>query len=109
MMSDAETLARLRRRAAKTENVGTLRHIADETSDLAGIAPECLLSDVADFQDRIAAKIERLGGKAVSRRQQSADQPSRLAGPAIRMCVTPWVEENGVRSRMIYSASDVPP
>jgi hypothetical protein len=68
-MTDEETLARLRRRAARTENLGTLRHIADETSDLAGIAPECLLSAIANFQDRVADKIERFGAPPVRRRQ----------------------------------------
>jgi hypothetical protein len=59
-MRRAEELQNLRYRLAGTENLQTLRRLGDEASALAGIAPEALLFEVADFQDRLASKIERL-------------------------------------------------
>ncbi len=74
-MSDADTLARLRRRAARTEILGTLYHIRDAASELASVAPENMLNDIADFQDRLCLKIEALGGTAVPKRPSvSADR-----------------------------------
>jgi hypothetical protein len=76
-MTDEETLAHLRRRVAATENLGTLRHLADAASALASVAPESLLSGIGDLQDRIASKLERLGAPPV-RRKQAVD-PEVLA------------------------------
>jgi hypothetical protein len=80
MMSDAETLQKLRKRLCHTEVLGTLRHLADEASELAGIADESLRGDIADLQDRLAAKIERLGGIAVAKRPQSSADFAELDG-----------------------------
>jgi hypothetical protein len=79
-MSDAETLQKLRKRACQTEVLGTLRSLADAASELAGIAEESLLGDIADFQDRVAAKIERLGGIAVAKRPKSSADFAELDG-----------------------------
>jgi hypothetical protein len=53
-MNDAGTLAHLRRRSARTENLGTLRDIADAASELAAVAPEALLPEIASLQERAA-------------------------------------------------------
>jgi hypothetical protein len=81
MMSDAETLARLRRRVAGTENWGTLRHLADAASELSAVCADEMLNAVADFHDRIADKVEALGGKAV-RRRQAVDTDSEVLAVA---------------------------
>jgi hypothetical protein len=108
-MTDAEMLERLRRRAAKTENLGTLRHIADETSDLAGIAPECLLSDIADCQDRIQTKILSLGGTPVPRRPRGVVHNGVGNSPQVKMIIGQWtVDEFGNRSRQVYADPDGP-
>jgi hypothetical protein len=72
-LTHVEQLDRLRRRCAKTENVETLRHVLSDTGELASVAPELLLGDIADFTDRIYAKLDRLGiaaPKAVRNRKR---------------------------------------
>jgi hypothetical protein len=108
-MSDAETLERLRRRMAKTENLQTLRAIGDQTSELAAVCADEMLNAVAGFQDRIADKIEGLGGKAVPRRPRCVVH-NLASGSQIRMAVSPWVSDaQGILSRTIYNAEDGAP
>jgi hypothetical protein len=109
-MSDAETLQRLRKRAARTEILGTLRNLADETSELAAIAPESLLGDIADFQDRLAAKIEALGGIAVAKRSKTVAHNGAGISPQVTMTVSAWsVDEFGNQSRTISGVEDQAP
>jgi hypothetical protein len=109
-MSDAETLQKLRKRACQTEVLGTLRSLADAASELAGIAEESLLLEIADFQDRLAAKIERLGGTAVPRRSKTVAHNGAGISPQVRTIIGPWtVDEFGNQSRQIYADPDGPP
>jgi hypothetical protein len=109
-MSEVEILQRLRRRAAKTENLQTLRHIADEVSVLAGIAPESLLGDIGDLQDRLCDRVERLGGNAVPRRPRCVVHNSIHGSPQVRMIIEPWtVDEFGNQSRRIFADPNGPP
>jgi hypothetical protein len=50
----------LRRRCAASENRATLQEISEDVSELAFTAPESLLHEIGDLQDRINDKRERL-------------------------------------------------
>jgi hypothetical protein len=67
-MSDADELQKLRMRLCRSENVGTLNHLADALDALAEIAPDSMLSDIAALRDRLADKVERLGGRLIWKR-----------------------------------------
>jgi hypothetical protein len=56
-MTAAERLQSLRRRLAGHEGLETLKKIAGDASELASIAPENLLDEIAAFVDRCAEKI----------------------------------------------------
>jgi hypothetical protein len=55
-----QELERLRRRLASSENVETLRRIAQQTDELRWVSPESILEAIASFTDRINDKVERL-------------------------------------------------
>jgi hypothetical protein len=106
-MSDADvrTLARLRHRLAGTERMSALREIAAGASDLAAVAPDSLLAEIADFQDRVAEKIVAVGGTPVLKRKQPTPPPTGAA--AVKMHISEWTDlETGVRSRSICNAED---
>jgi hypothetical protein len=55
-----QELERLRRRLASSENVETLRRIAQQTDELRWVSPESTLATIADFFDRVSDKLDRL-------------------------------------------------
>jgi hypothetical protein len=112
----AEKLADLRRRLASTENKETIRRILGDASELASVAPESLLGDLADFTDRVHSKLDHLAPAAprtVSERRLAAavHATDRNAAPAISMRISTWtIDEFGNRSRVVYRADEpVPP
>jgi hypothetical protein len=110
----AEQLARLRRRAAATDNAGTLAQIGRDAEELRWVAAESLYVEIDAFVARLQDKIERLPGAASKPKRQAAavhitDRNGAMS-PSIRMIVSPWtIDAEGVRGRVLYRADDVPP
>jgi hypothetical protein len=78
--------------------------------ELAEVAAESLLGEVADLRDRVHAKLTHLGSPVPVRRAPPPQQDARSASPAIKMRITPWTtDENGVLTRSIYNADAPPP
>jgi hypothetical protein len=108
-----EQLAHLRRRAAKSENVDTLRRVLSDAEELGWVARESL--DVGAFVARLQDKIERIAPRAASKEKRLAasvhltDRNAAMS-PSIRMIVSPWtIDAEGVRGRVLYRADDVLP
>jgi hypothetical protein len=105
--SDTDRLSGLRRRAAASENVDTLRRAISAALEIVWTAPE-LRGEIDGFVARINEKIERLA--ALRPKRPHTGQPNgSVAGTTIRMVIGPWrVDARGVRSRVIWNANDGP-
>jgi hypothetical protein len=115
-LTHAEQLARLRKRCAASENIETLRRIAEDAQELSWIAPDSL--DVGAFVDRLRDKIGRLApSKDTTKPKRQAAQVSPTGrgasmSPAIDMRISEWtIDEHGNRSRVAWNRADgaVPP
>jgi hypothetical protein len=120
IVTDRERLDSLRRRLAAAERASVVTRIQADVNDFAEYAPEPLLIEVAELQDRCAAKAERLGGdpapkqsrkvELVLRRSAPPIPDAKIPGMMIRMHCSPWVtDELGNRSRMIHRADEPVP
>ena len=69
-----------------------------------------MLLDIADFQDRVAAKIEALGGMAVPKRSKTVTYNGAGISPQVRAVISAWtIDELGNQSRTITSVEDPAP
>jgi hypothetical protein len=119
IVSDRERMDSLRRRLAAAERVSVIVRVQADVNAFAEYASEPLLIEIAELQDRCAAKAERLGGDPapkVSRKLRALCQSvpipdtSKIPGMTIRMRVSPWVtDEWGNLSRVLSRADEVLP
>jgi hypothetical protein len=118
IITDRERLDNLRRRLAAAERLSVVARIQADVNDFAEYPPEPLLIEVAELQDRCAAKAERLGGDPApkgSRKvelvlRRSAPPDAKSPGMMIRMRVSPWVtDELGNQSRVLSRADEPVP
>jgi hypothetical protein len=103
--SDGERLTDLRRRAAASENIDTLRRTVGDAIDLGWTSPQ-LRGEIDAFIGRANEKIERL--VAVRPRRSHARQPNGGApGVTIRMRISEWsTDARGIRSRVCWNSAD---
>lgn len=114
IFTDRERLDHLRRRLAAAERVSVVQRVQADVNVFSEGVNEGLLCDVADLQDRCAAKAERLGGAPAPKQSRKValllllPRPSGgPPAPAIEMVIGPWtVDAEGVRGRQIWNRQD---
>jgi hypothetical protein len=120
IFTDRERIDQLRRRLAKAERASVVARIQADVNIFAEGAAEDMLLDIAELQDRCAAKAERLGGEPAPKSSrklrascQSVPPPdtSKIPGMTIRMRVSPWVTDpaSGIQSRILSRADEPVP
>jgi hypothetical protein len=120
IFTDRERIDQLRRRLAKAERASVVARIQADVNIFAEGAAEDMLLDIAELQDRCAAKAERLGGEPAPKSSrklralcQSVPPPdtSKIPGMTIRMRVSPWVTDpaSGIQSRVLSRADEPVP
>ena len=107
--TDGRQIEILRHALASTEDARKLRAASSCVSELAETVAEKLLGEVADLQDRCHEKLTRLGVPVLVRRASPPQEGGHVVSPAIKMQLSDWVvDELGVRSRILWNASDGP-
>jgi hypothetical protein len=115
IVTDRERLDHLRRRLAAAERVSVVARIQADVNAFAEYAPEPLLVEIAELQDRCSAKAERLGGDPapkLSRKLRALCQSvlpgaGATPGTSISMRIGGWtIDDNGVAGRVIWNAAD---
>jgi hypothetical protein len=113
-LTHAEQLQALRQRCAASENIQTLRRVAEDAEELGWVAPK-LCGEIDALVARLHQKIERITPAAPGekRKRQAARvnvADSRTISPMIEMKIGAWeIDEHGNKSRCVWNSEGLPP